>query len=653
MSALLLAPGAVVVGNDAGWHLRFLRADGGLVAEFGRDDYHAEITATLPAGLEGGEYRIEVEGVGEADYAKVSQAVAPERRATRVELYLFWRDTRSVLGYLANVAGVTDLASSPGAADLAPHRVAVLAITSLKRVKGSRRPVMKLEAREAVFEDANGRPICGEFGAEAPLALAARMARDAGIDVVEHALPAAADPAVPSCAPERGQRLHAALGWLAARMEESSGLYGRGQLLVRDGRLHIGPRPIPLLGGEGIALHAGNGLLESESLAAVEIDPGWRPCDHEGRPSPTRRQFRLLLKGRADLKPGDVVRFKPSPGDGEPGPGHWTGALGESVLAIAGGQLLPGFGETTPDGSWVSLYVATVAHRLGRTSGFQTTVTGVALGAGEDGWDRRGDERRDACVEPAGEGGSAAARAAAAQRRLVERTLAGRAGTEVAEVRATHGSGSAEPPSQTVTLWKGLVNGDGGVHQSRRLAPRRPSDQVSVGAPCATPFAWGRCGLVVPRYPGTRVVVTHRGNDRGEPIDIGALWESGQGPDSQPGDWWLGLPAEIPANRRASLADDAEPQRPSGKASNDLIDADGNRVIEVGSFTLRFTRDGLHEAGERPAAGTPDAVTIEHAGGDSRIRMNADGSIEITGKGITLDAGTGDIVLRAGAVKVE
>ena len=33
--------------------------------------------------------------------------------------------------------------------------------------------------------------------------------------------------------------------------------------------------------------------------------------------------------------------------------------------------------------------------------------------------------------------------------------------------------------------------------------------------------------------------------------------------------------------------------------------------------------------------------------------MNADGSIEITGKGITLDAGTGDIVLRAGAVKVE
>jgi hypothetical protein len=333
--------------------------------------------------------------------------------------------------------------------------------------------------------------------------------------------------------------------------------------------------------------------------------------------------------------------------------GHWTGALGETAMAAVGGGLLPslGLGEMGP--GKVTLYVQSVSHKLGRTTGFVTTVTGVSIDSPEAAWDARSNARRDTCAGDEPEKSSPAGRAAQAQRRLVQRELARRTFTQVAEVRAVNIAGTDEPPAQTLTLWRGLGNGDGGVNQSRRMPIQRPSDSVAEGVPYASPFAWGKCGLVLPRYPGTRVVVAHRQADRGEPIDIGALWESGQAPDSQAGDWWLILPVDVTSNKRQSVADNVTPDAHGGKATNDLIDADGNRVMEVGSFTLRFVTDGLSDAGTRPSAAEPDAVTIEHAEGDSRIVMKKDGSIEIKGKNITLDAGSGDIVLKAGAVKVQ
>ncbi|MEK8105538.1 hypothetical protein NKG94_11055 [Micromonospora sp. M12] len=50
-----------------------------------------------------------------------------------------------------------------------------------------------------------------------------------------------------------------------------------------------------------------------------------------------------------------------------------------------------------------------------------------------------------------------------------------------------------------------------------------------------TPFAWGGCGLILPRYPGTRVALAYRNGAPDDPVEVGALWPTGHAPVSQPG----------------------------------------------------------------------------------------------------------------------
>ena len=59
---------------------------------------------------------------------------------------------------------------------------------------------------------------------------------------------------------------------------------------------------------------------------------------------------------------------------------------------------------------------------------------------------------------------------------------------------------------------------------------------------------------------------------------------------------------------------------------------------------MRVGRAQLQGRGQRPGrAADADSITIEHAGGGSKIVMKQDGSITITGARIELDAGSGDI----------
>ena len=92
----------------------------------------------------------------------------------------------------------------------------------------------------------------------------------------------------------------------------------------------------------------------------------------------------------------------------------------------------------------------------------------------------------------------------------------------------------------------------------------------------------------------------------------------GEAPASQPGDYWLILPAEIAETDREQVPDDQIPVDPAGKATNDLIDAGGSRFIEVGKFIVRVGADTLQPAGTRP---TDEAgpVHIEHKSSGSKI----------------------------------
>lgn len=650
---------STMVGNDAGWLLSFHNADDDeVVLEVGRDDYYAEIRASLPSGLEGGEYSFEIEGLTDEHYAAIARTRANPATAAYVDLYLYWRDTGSVSGYLTNLSGLTDTLGGLQSDELQDYLVAKLSVVSVKRKAGTRRYVTTITARERPFQLAKGNLVCGEVTSQPSIDVARQIAEDAGINVSPHQteLSAASDPnaeAAQFCAPERGRTTLDTLRYLAGRLEQGSNQHGRGMLLIRDGVLHIGARPTPLE-GDPIALHEGAGLIEIESLAPVATDPNFDRCENDGQDPPTRKQFKLTLKGRPDIKPGSVVEFMPPAVDLSVSGGHWTGALGEMSIASFSGELLPSLGVGELGQGKVTMYVHSVEHKLGSTSSFVTTVTGVAIADTDSAWDEHSRlTRPDCCIEDQPQEASPSRRAARAHRALIRREMSTRVPTEIAEVRAMNVSGSGEPPAQTLTLWRGLVDSDGGSHQSRRLSIQRPSDAPIEGAPYTTPFAWGKTGLVLPRYPGTRVAVTHRHSQRGEPIDIGAMWESGQAPDSEPGDWWLILPVDVEQPSRQSVAEDEAPAGHSGQATNDLIDAEGNRVIEVGSFTLRFGKSELANAGTRPTVAESDAVTISHANGSSQIVMKGDGSIEIVGSNITLDAGSGEIRLKGSAVKVE
>jgi hypothetical protein len=644
--------GKALIGNDSAWLLAFHKTVSQQVSpdpvlEIGRDDYYAEVQASLPSGLEGGVYSFVIEGLTDEHYAKIAQKGPDAPNVVR--LYMFWRDTNSSIGgYLSNLAGLTDLTSAVKASDIPDALVADLRIVSVTRKAGTRRYETTVTARERIFESlANNRLAAAVDSLAFPQALQELLRRTCGFAPDR-------DFKTYGTLPTENRSLAAGktaldhLRLLGQRLEESTAKYGRGMFLIRDGVLHIGPRPIPVDGDsqppKKLTLAAG--LIETAALDPVPIDPNF---DASTGDAPTRRQFRLTLKGRPDIKPGDMVEFDSPPEDVSKTTGGLLGAIGD----LLGGPLLPSLGDETFQNP-VQLYVSSVEHKLGRTSGFVTTAVGVEITGTtpDDRWDKRTPQsgQQPAPTESSANPEVAAARAV---RQMTQSSADSRNFPELAEVRRMTATGSAEPPSQTVKLWRGLAPGDGGASQARRLAIQRPSPAPIDGVPYVTPYAWGKTGLVLPRYPGTRVLVEHRNGSSDDPVDAGALWESGHGPDSQPGDWWLILPVGVPQDKRSSLTDDQTPQEHTGPVSQDLIDADGNRVIEAGEFVVRVSRNSLKSAGQRPSrASDADSITIEHADGGSKITLKSDGTIQIKGTNIEFEA-SGKITLKASEVDVQ
>jgi hypothetical protein len=336
-----------------------------------------------------------------------------------------------------------------------------------------------------------------------------------------------------------------------------------------------------------------------------------------------------------------------------------------STLAVTGGTVNMNADPGGPAGSFrlaasvagagsilgqtVHVYVSGVSHHLSRTQGFVTNLSGVAVQPGHE-WDEptRTPWRWQSTPDPASTPDGAVADAIGQMVGPPSQPLA------IGEVRAATLQSTREPPAQTVDVWLGLGPGDGLPFRSRRLPIDRDSRSRISGLPYVTPFAWGKCGLVLPRYPGTRVLIGHRGGNADDPMELGAMWESGHGPASLAGDWWLSLPAAVDAAARTSVSDDTTPTEPSGKASNDLTDADGARVIEVGRLTIRVLPTKLPEPGTRPVAPADDThhVTIEHESG-SRIVISDNGDVMIESKGaLTLNAATA-LNINADEVKVK
>lgn len=672
LDSLVQPTSKILIGNDAAWHLAFHREENGDVKagdpeiEFGRADYYAEIQASLPSGLEGGVYTFTIEGLTDAAYAAIAQGNADS--PTVVRLYLYWRDTNAnVTGYVKNLAGLTDTLGGVKAKDLDRFLVAELRIGRVSRRAGARRYETTITAKERVFAILDFERLCAGLDPSDLVDAAKLIAEGHGITPIIYTLRAApdvdagentgADDEKPE-KPEKGGTLLGTLRNLGKKMAERSNQHGRGMYLIREGKLHIGPRDIDSEIELAIKLDLGGGLIQAEKLEPLIKDEHFNFCDKrmaDPTATPeTRDQFRLTMKGRPDMKPGHVVKFKPHEADVKKS-GQTAGALGALVSSFTPASILPSLGEDFANAT--RLYISSVEHRLGRTSGWVTTVTGVAIVDAEEAWDTYSDlpsaaDREETGTETAGAPATPEQRAARAIARRIASTLNQQRHPQVGEVRRMVTQGRGEPPGQTLTVWSGLERADGRPHQGRRRPIRRPSPAPAQGVAYITPFAWGKCGLVLPRYPGTRVLVGYRNGQSDDPMALGALWESGHGPESEPGDWWLILPVDVPEDRRAEVSAETVPDEPNGNVTHDLIDATGRRAIEVTQLTITVGSDTLQQVGSRPAHGADDVgVTIEHKG--AKVMIKDDGSIVLeAAKNIELKAPGGEISLTAKDVKV-
>ncbi|HEX8067509.1 MAG TPA: hypothetical protein VF520_13405 [Thermoleophilaceae bacterium] len=587
-----MSPRDVAPGNHAGWVLRFendepVRTP---VTTITSDMCYASIEATLPGGLEGGSYTFAIEGLPPSEHKRLGADQV-------VTLYLFWRDVDlPAAGYLANVAGLGTLYGS--AAPIRGSLVAELSVTKVTRSAGDARYLTRIEAVERAYARLASYKLEQPVGTEVAPDVFSKARQIAGAARV----PLARSGSTLATGGHLEPRISGveALAQLARRVEEADARYGRGVVLIRDGTVHFGMRRIPLAATTDLTL--GGGL--------VEVRSGGKPSGPRKRPV-----WDLTLKGRPDLKPGDVVHFD----------------VPSELESLSVRQLIPSLGAQ--DGDTLSadatyMYVESVRHVLSRAQGFVTAVSGVSLGTAmplQLEWDTaRGHQPRSA---------DSSAGAAAAVRDVAGGKAESRA-ADVGEVREAHVQGGPEPPSQTMRLWRGLAAGDGNPGAARRLEIQRNPAAPVDGVPYATPFAWGRYGLVLPRYPGTRAVMLHREGRVDDPIDVGSLWKSGDAPESEPGDWWLILPAGVPAPDRTGFHSDADvPQAAGVHATNDLVDADGRRIVEVAELTIRVGEKSLADAGLRPEPGDPEkALILEHRDAHASIVVDGEGGVTVSAK---------------------
>ncbi len=118
-------------------------------------------------------------------------------------------------------------------------------------------------------------------------------------------------------------------------------------------------------------------------------------------------------------------------------------------------------------------------------------------------------------------------------------------------------------------------------------------------------------------------------------VVAGFLWPNApktDRPKSKEGDWWLCLPTELTGGAGTAL--------PTGKGVNDLIAADGRRVVEAIGLKVAIGEDACTAVGERPEEGSAEVFLLTHKSGTT-VTIDADGSV-------TVDGGSHDVVLKSG-----
>jgi hypothetical protein len=610
-----------VVGFQAGWALVFRKDDGKGFPDTKSEplrlthtDHPAEIRVDADNTLRGATFTVTVDGMRDRDYETV--AAGPY---VHVEIRLGWWDLKR--GFVTSALAAIG-APLPGGSgeDDGFSQVLEGRVLAVERSRAEFTYRARFEGIDAAYHRMQCRH--PRLDIKVPHTTVVDYARElcqrdstVGVPVLGEGPDTPVDGPLDVCAD--GSVVQALKD--LARLAHDGDARAEVPMFLRAGRLHVGRWTKPVGGGDTWELTPATGLVESRPV--MERDPDavslGSPFD-----APEVRRFDLTLLGRPDIGVGDMV----SADLPVPAPGSLTGTLAHSALGPLGdavGGAVGGLGVGAPFRNLEEYGVVGVHHLLSAAEGFVTRLTVER---------RTGDDRR--AVAPRSGSCDEAAKFAASLAEQRRRAALDRRTHEVGLVRgqdvAPAFRDGHDVAAQTLSLDQGLADTPS-PNVPGKAAPAETPTQL-VGKPYLTPYAFGGTGLIVPHYPGMRVVSLHYREEPQNAVVAGAMWENGKAPKSRLGDWWLSLPTNLAGTgvEGASGGDPATAPRPRDEASHDLIDGQGNRVVEVRGLRISVGKALMTKVGERPDDAASDQVVIEHAAKKARIAIDSSGNIEIS-----------------------
>ncbi|HEX5543347.1 MAG TPA: hypothetical protein VFX60_17635 [Micromonospora sp.] len=596
-------PGSSDVGFDAGWRLDFrtesAAAGSKPALSVDRRGYDAEIQVAFESTWTSPTFTVTVDGMSQQDVDAILCGPYPE-----VEIALGWRDTPgSFLSAGASVLAATGLGPARTSA-----LTSVLAgrITALERTAGDVRYRTRFSGVDSTWARlqrtcVQGTPLPAE-GSVVDWLRALLGSLTPPVTVV----PEGNHPTIDGETELRARDKIADAVQALARGAFPDAPHGRVPVLLRDGTVHVGVWTSKLTGApDSHPLDAATGLVDA-TPAPYEHD---NPAKDDPFATSTADAWDVMLLGRPDIKVGDavtirlpeVVKKKPKPGLAD----SVVGALGGAAALAAPvvGLLAPPSQAKPRD-----FRVVSVRHTLGRIAGFTTKlrVEGVNAAAKQSG--PTAEAHRVAETIDARIGTMARSRRSVDAGVITAQSVAASAQRHAQRLDLDDGLAQAAPPNVVV---RGKLDS--------------PATHLT-DKPYVTPFAYGGTGLVVPHYPGTRVVHLNHDGDPRNAVVAGCVWDEGSEPESQAGDWWLTLPTNVaPATDGQGIV-----PAPDGKVASDLVDAKGARVINVLGFELTVGEASMPDVGTRPDTPTPGVLTVKTKKGNASISIDAEGNITIS-----------------------
>jgi len=594
-------PPSSSVGFDAGWRLEFRRDDpsasaGKPVVAVDRAGYDAEVRAEFDATWRAPTFTVTVEGLRQTDYDAIVSGPCP-----LITLAMGWRDTPgSLLAVGANLLAATGLA---GARTGALPTVLTGRVTAAERTAGDVRYRTTFTGVDAAWARLQATRVD-----------AAKLPKKGSVVDYLRALCALASPTVEVVAEGFHPTLDGAIDlgprdsvWDAvtalARAVFPDSPQGRVPLLMRSGKMHVGVWKETVTGGARHSMDASGGLVEVSPAPYEHI----APTKQNPYAPATADAWLVTLLGHPDIQVGDLISLAVPEGVGSTGGGlaDALGLLGPvGVLAAPVAGLIAGASEVKPR----DFRVVSVTHVLGRSIGFTTRLRVEGVGKGPD---------------QAGPHGEAHRVAEDIDARL-SRVARSRRAVDVGVVTSQSLTASADRHPQRLDLDDGLAERPPpNIAVTGSLAD--PATAL-VDKPYLTPFAYGATGLVVPHYPGTRVVhLNHEGDPRNAVV-AGCVWPQGSEPDSQPGDWWLTLPTGVSPAKSGTSAT----PKPQGSVSSDLVNASGGRVLNVLGFEITVGKSLMPDVGKRPDDPAAEVLLIRSDNGKASISIDKDGNVTIS-----------------------